>query len=123
MLSDYQGRIPAQRRVLGEALTDTKKNDRAEMVDKRGLLSENLTDMLHEIQDNAELTRCKNAMYIASFSPAIGEKLTEVIGKEPTRFLRNSAASPKASAASFTSTKRKAAHTAMLSGTVSTPRK
>ena len=59
-------------------LTDTKKNDRAEMVDKRGLLSENLTDMLHEIQDNADLTRCKNAMYIASFSPAIGEKLTEV---------------------------------------------
>jgi len=59
-------------------LTDTKKNDRAEMVDKRGLLSENLTDMLHEIQDNAHLTKCKNAMYIASFSPAIGEKLTEV---------------------------------------------
>lgn len=58
-------------------LTDTKTNDRAEMVDKRGLLSENLTDLLTEIQDNADLTDCKNAMYIASFSPAIGEVLNE----------------------------------------------
>ena len=58
-------------------LSDTKKNDRAEMVEKRGLLSENLADLLTEIQDNADLTRCENAMYIASFSPAIGETLTE----------------------------------------------
>ena len=59
-------------------LTDEKYNDRAEMVDQRGLLSENLADMLHEIQDNAHLTKCRNAMYVASFSPAIGETLNEV---------------------------------------------
>jgi Relaxase/Mobilisation nuclease domain len=58
-------------------LQDTKKNDRAELVEKRGVAAEDLRGMMREMLENSELTRCKNFMYIASFNPREGEVLTE----------------------------------------------
>lgn len=58
-------------------LEDVKTNDRVELIEKRGLAADGLKEMLMEMQENAELTRCENFMYIASFSPALGEVLTD----------------------------------------------
>jgi len=58
-------------------LEDVKTNDRVELIEKRGLAADGLEEMLLEMQENAALTRCQNFMYIASFSPALGEVLTE----------------------------------------------
>ena len=58
-------------------LTDRKANDRADLIDKRGLAAENLRDMMREMMQDAQLTRAKNFMYIASFNPTEGETLTE----------------------------------------------
>lgn len=70
----------ASRRNIGfwsKHLTDDTANDRAELIEKRGLAADTLPDMLREMQDAARLTRCENFMYIASFNPCAGEHLTE----------------------------------------------
>jgi Relaxase/Mobilisation nuclease domain len=59
-------------------LRDLKENDRAEIIDARGLADQNdLREMMREMQVDAELTRCQNFMYIASFNPPSDEHLTE----------------------------------------------
>jgi hypothetical protein len=70
----------ASRRNIGfwsGHLKDTKKNDRAEMIDRRGLAAEDLRGMMREMLEGASATRCKNFMYIASFNPTEGQTLTE----------------------------------------------
>jgi len=70
----------ASRRNIGfwaGHLRDTKKNDRAEIVDKRGLIADDLRGMMREMRDDATGTRCQNFMYIASFNPCENETLTE----------------------------------------------
>ncbi len=57
-------------------LQDTKGNERTEMIEARGLAATDLRGMLKEMQQDAELTRCKNFMYIAIFNPCVGETLT-----------------------------------------------
>ena len=58
-------------------LEDAKKNDRVELIEKRGVAADDLRGMMREMLENSELTRCKNFMYIASFNPTEGEVLTE----------------------------------------------
>ena len=58
-------------------LQDTVQNLRAEVVDKRGLAADDLRAMMLEMQEDAQLTRCKNFMYIASFNPCPHEHPTE----------------------------------------------
>ena len=70
----------ASRRSIGfwsRHLSDDKKNDRAEIVENRGLAGDNLRDMMSEMQQDARITRAQNFMYIASFNPCAHEHLTE----------------------------------------------
>jgi relaxase-like protein len=70
----------ASRRNVGfwvKHLQNDKKNDRAELKEVRGLAADNLRDALLEMQDDAQLTQCKNFMYQANFNPCEHEHLTE----------------------------------------------
>jgi hypothetical protein len=70
----------ASRRSIGfwaGHLRDTKANDRAEVVETRGLIADDLRGMMREMQDGASATRCRNFMYVASFNPCENETLTE----------------------------------------------
>lgn len=70
----------ASRRSVGfwsKHLQNIQENDRAELIEKRGLASDNLPDMMREMEQDARLTRCTNFMYIASFNPCPHEHLTE----------------------------------------------
>jgi len=70
----------ASRRNVGfwvKHLQNDVKNDRAELREVRGLAAENLADALHEMQDDARDTRCRNFMYQANFNPCQHEHLTE----------------------------------------------
>jgi relaxase-like protein len=70
----------ASRRNVGfwvKHLQNDAKNDRAELREVRGLAAENLADALHEMQDDARDTRCKNFMYQVNFNPCEHEHLTE----------------------------------------------
>ena len=58
-------------------LQNDAKNDRAELREVHGLAADNLADALHEMEDDARQTRCKNFMYQANFNPAPGEHLNE----------------------------------------------
>lgn len=70
----------ASRRNVGfwvKHLQNDAKNDRAELHEVRGLAADNLADALHEMQDDARDTRCKNFMYQANFNPCAHEHFTE----------------------------------------------
>lgn len=58
-------------------LENDKKNDRAEMIEIRGLAATNLKDGLLEMQEDARHTRCQNFFYQANFNPCANEHLTE----------------------------------------------
>jgi hypothetical protein len=71
----------ASRRNIGfwsRHLTNDTKNDRVELIEKRGLVADNLGDMMREMQkDTRFASRCENFMYIASFNPCAHEHPTE----------------------------------------------
>jgi hypothetical protein len=58
-------------------LANDKKNDRAELIDIRGLAATSLKDALLEMQEDARHTRCENFFYQANFNPCAHEHLTE----------------------------------------------
>jgi Relaxase/Mobilisation nuclease domain len=59
-------------------LTDGAENERVELVEKRGLLSERAGSLLREMAQYARLApRCRNFLHIASFNPEPGAELTE----------------------------------------------
>jgi hypothetical protein len=58
-------------------LENDKKNDRAELMEIRGLGADNLRDGLLEMQTDAKHTRLENFFYQANFNPSLGETLTE----------------------------------------------
>jgi hypothetical protein len=71
----------ASRRNIGfwsRHLTNDKKNDRVELIEKRALVADNLADMMREMQKDTKFApRCDNFMYIASFNPCAHEHPTE----------------------------------------------
>lgn len=56
---------------------DSKENDRAELMEIRGLGAENLRDGLLEMQQDAKHTRLENFFYQANFNPTHDETLSE----------------------------------------------
>jgi hypothetical protein len=61
---------------LADHLMKTEKNERVEVLQVRGTISEDLHESLEEMEALAVGTRCKRVLYHASFSPAPGEALT-----------------------------------------------
>lgn len=61
---------------LADHLMKTEKNERVEVLQVRGTISEDLHESLEEMEALAVGTRCKRVLYHASFSPAPGEQLT-----------------------------------------------
>lgn len=55
----------------------SKENDRATVVKSYGLRSEDIHDMLSEMEVLAQGTRCQNFFYQMNLNPVPGEKLTE----------------------------------------------
>ena len=55
----------------------SKENDRAAVVNSYGLRSENIYDMLLEMEAHAQGTRCQNFFYQMNLNPRGDERLTE----------------------------------------------
>ncbi|MBV9017602.1 MAG: hypothetical protein JO058_18300, partial [Alphaproteobacteria bacterium] len=59
-------------------LTNTTENDRVELIEKRGLLSERVRGLLREMEHYGQLARrCQNFLHIASFNPAMHERVSD----------------------------------------------
>ncbi len=60
-------------------LKNAIENERVTPIEIRGLAAQDLASAMREMEQNAELagSRCKNFMYIASFNPPEGERLSE----------------------------------------------
>jgi len=58
-------------------LTNDKKNDRADLIEIRGLAAKDLPGALLEMEIDSRFTRCQNFFYQANFNPTADEILTE----------------------------------------------
>jgi len=56
---------------------ESEENDKVRVAKSFGLRSDNIHDMLEEMMDLAQGTRCENPFYQMNFNPAPGEHLTE----------------------------------------------